>query len=53
MNYPEYPVALGVIRAVPSFTYEEALKDQIENVKSNTAIRCMDDLMSSGPTWQV
>ena len=53
MKYPEYPVALGVIRSVPSFTYEEALVDQIERVKESSDIKCMDDLMKSGSTWEV
>ncbi len=31
MKYPEYPVALGVIRAVSGPTYEKAIEEQIEN----------------------
>ncbi|MBM3420418.1 MAG: 2-oxoacid:ferredoxin oxidoreductase subunit beta [Bacteroidetes bacterium] len=53
MRYPLYPVALGVIRAVPSVTYEEALVDQIEYVKASSPIKCVDDLLRSGSTWEV
>jgi len=53
MKYPEYPVALGVIRSVPSVTYDEAVTQQIENVKKKATIKCMDDLLNSGSTWEV
>ncbi len=53
MKYPEYPVALGVIRAVPGPTYEEALSAQIEIVKKSSKIRTMDDLLNSGAVWKV
>jgi len=53
MRYPEYPVALGVIRAVPGPTYEKLVEEQIENVQSTAKIKCMDDLLTSGSTWVV
>jgi 2-oxoglutarate/2-oxoacid ferredoxin oxidoreductase subunit beta len=53
MKYPEYPVALGVIRSVPSYTYDQAVANQIEKVKETSPIRCMDDLLNSGSTWEV
>jgi 2-oxoglutarate ferredoxin oxidoreductase subunit beta len=53
MNYPEYPVALGVIRSVPGPTYERSLGDQIEEVQKTAKIKCMDDLLMSGSTWNV
>lgn len=53
MKYPEYPVALGVIRSVPYHTYEEDVKNQIDGVKKDAKIKCMDDLLHSGSTWQV
>ena len=33
MKYPEYPVALGVIRAVPGQTYENDVEDQINEIQ--------------------
>lgn len=53
MNFPEYPVAFGVIRAVESPTYEDMTERQIEDVKSKATIKCVDDLLMSGSTWTV
>jgi 2-oxoglutarate/2-oxoacid ferredoxin oxidoreductase subunit beta len=53
MKHPEYPVALGVIRAVSSYTYDQAVTHQIEKVKETSGIKCMDDLLNSGSTWEV
>jgi len=53
MSYPEYPVALGVIRSVSGPTYERSLHDQIDMVKKTAKIKCMDDLLMSGTTWKV
>lgn len=53
MRYPNFPVALGVIRSVSAPTYEQRLVDQIEEVKKHSKIKCMDDLLISGETWEV
>jgi 2-oxoglutarate/2-oxoacid ferredoxin oxidoreductase subunit beta len=53
MKYPEYPVALGVIRDVEYPTYDEALTEQIKAVKASSKITCMDDLLNSGSVWDV
>jgi 2-oxoglutarate ferredoxin oxidoreductase subunit beta len=53
MKYPEFPVAIGIIRAVKSPTYEERLVKQIEEVQSESKIKCMDDLLNSGDTWEI
>jgi 2-oxoglutarate ferredoxin oxidoreductase subunit beta len=53
MKYPEYPVALGVIRAVPGATYNELVENQIREIQANAKIKCMDDLLMSGSTWVV
>lgn len=53
MRYPEYPVALGIIRAVPGITYDSALHNQIEEVTNTSKIRSMDDLLMSGSIWDV
>jgi 2-oxoglutarate ferredoxin oxidoreductase subunit beta len=53
MKYPEYPVALGVIRAVPGPTYENDVENQIAHVQKTSKIKCMDDLLNSGPVWKV
>jgi 2-oxoglutarate ferredoxin oxidoreductase subunit beta len=53
MKYPEYPVALGILRAVPAETYDKAISDQIAEVRKTAKIKCVDDLLMSGSTWKV
>ena len=53
MKYPEMPVALGVIRDVAAPTYDDRVRDQVEEVKAKSPIKCMDDLLMSGSTWTV
>jgi 2-oxoglutarate/2-oxoacid ferredoxin oxidoreductase subunit beta len=53
MRYPEYPVALGVIREVKGPTYENDVEAQIAEVQKSSKIKCMDDLLNSGSVWKV
>jgi 2-oxoglutarate ferredoxin oxidoreductase subunit beta len=53
MQLPNYPVAFGVIRSVPSPTYDELLENQITVSKEKSTIRCVDDLLNSGDTWEI
>ncbi len=53
MSYPEYPVALGIIRAVKAITYDFSVHQQIDEVKKKAKIKTMDDLLMSGSTWKV
>lgn len=54
MEYPQYPVALGVIRAFDlSSHYDEAVTEQIVEVQEKTSLRKMDELLRSGATWEV
>lgn len=53
MKYPEFPVALGVIRDVRDKTYDDNMRDQLIEVRVKSPIRCMDDLLRSGSTWEV
>ncbi len=53
MKYPEFPVALGVIRRVKDVTYDDNVRDQVIEVRSKAKIKCMDDLLKSGATWEV
>ncbi len=53
MRYPEYPVALGVIRSVEGDTYEELIHSQIKNIQEHSEFKCADDLFTSGTTWTV
>jgi 2-oxoglutarate ferredoxin oxidoreductase subunit beta len=53
MKHPEYPVALGVIRSVDGPTYERSVEEQIDAIQKAAKIKCMDDLLMSGSTWEV
>jgi Pyruvate:ferredoxin oxidoreductase and related 2-oxoacid:ferredoxin oxidoreductases, beta subunit len=54
MKYPDFPVALGVIRDVKEPTYDDRVRDQVFEVKEKISnIKCMDDLLNSGATWTV
>ena len=54
MDYPEFPVALGVIRAYEGQdTYDIEVEKQIENIQASSKIKSVDDLLSSGSTWEV
>ena len=53
MKYPEYPVALGVIRDVNDVTYDAAVRMQVEQVTAKSRIHCVDDLLRSGTVREV
>ena len=49
----ELPIALGVIRDVEAMTYDQAVAEQIEDVKGKKPQRTLRDLLLSGDTWEV
>ncbi len=53
MRYPEYPMALGIIRAVSGQTYDTAVEEQISEMQKKSPVSCMDDLLKSGSTWKI
>jgi len=53
MTLPEYPIAMGVIRACKSSVYETLLYDQIRTIRSTSKILNMDDLLTSGNTFKL
>jgi 2-oxoglutarate ferredoxin oxidoreductase subunit beta len=53
MAYPEYPVALGVIRNVTESTYDDNVRDQVLEIMKTAKIKNVDDLLHSGETWEV
>jgi len=53
MEYPEYPVALGVIRSVKAPVYDKCVKDQLEAVQEQSNIKSFSDLIHSGDVWDV
>jgi len=53
MTPPEFPVALGVIRAKAQDSYEELLEESIKTTKAASKIKNVDDLLRSGNTWEI
>ncbi|MEA3316906.1 MAG: 2-oxoacid:ferredoxin oxidoreductase subunit beta [Bacteroidota bacterium] len=53
MRYPDFPVALGVIRSVKCETYEDRVEKQLEEVNKKSKIQSVDDLLRSGSTWEI
>lgn len=53
MRPPEFPMALGVIRAVEAPTYERMIEDQLGHSKASAKVRNVTELLHSGETWQV
>ena len=53
MQYPDYPVALGVIRDVEAPSYESEVARQVAEVQATAKIKCVDDLLRSGEVWEV
>lgn len=53
MRYPDYPVALGVIRDVSAVTYDETMINQIEKVQQSASYKNINELIYSGNTWEI
>ncbi len=53
MAPPVYPVAVGVIRSVNNLTYESQMDQIIKSEKETNPIKCVDDLLMSGKTWEI
>ncbi len=52
MKAPDFPVAMGVIRAAPADSYDGLMERQIETAKKNSKIQSVNDLLRSGDTWE-
>jgi len=53
MTFPEYPLALGVIRAYSCTVYEDLMEQQIETAQKDSKIKCVDDLLNSGNIFNI
>ena len=54
MSALDYPVALGIIRAVSGVpSYDSLLDAQIADARTSSSIKCVADLLSSGDTFEV
>ncbi len=53
MSLPEFPVAMGVIRDVDAPVYDEAMVEQIADIKARSSVSKVEDLLKAGNTWEV
>ena len=53
MGLPDMPVAMGVIRNVEAPVYENEMERQINKIRNNRKISCVNELLRSGNTWEV
>ena len=53
MDGEHLPIALGIIRDVAAISYEEALAQQIEDVRVKKPQRSLMDVMLSESYWEV
>ena len=50
---PLFPIVLGVIRSAMYPTYDDMVEEQLAQAKKTSAIKCVDDLLNSGDTWEI
>lgn len=53
MTPPHLPMAFGVIRSAMYPTYDDLVEEQIKYAKETSKIKCVDDLLNSGDTWDI
>jgi 2-oxoglutarate/2-oxoacid ferredoxin oxidoreductase subunit beta len=53
MTLPDFPVAMGVIRAAEGPVYESLLYDQIAALKKESKLKTVNDLLTSGNVFEV
>ena len=53
MKPPEFPVALGIIRAVKARTYDQMVKNEYEESLKSAKYSSINDLLNGGNTWEV
>ena len=53
MDYPEYPVAMGVLRAFERPTYDELMEKQIQDVIKEQGPGDLESLLNEGDGWVV
>lgn len=53
MEGPDFPIALGVIRDVDAPTYNDAVAEQIEEIKGKKKYHNFQELLMTNDTWEV
>jgi len=53
MQWPEFPVPLGVVRAVERPTYDDLLNGQVQDAIESSGEGDLTAILNSGDTWEV
>jgi len=53
MDYPEFPVPIGIFHAVGKPTYDELLDAQVQDSINRFGPGNLEKLLNSGDTWVV
>jgi 2-oxoglutarate ferredoxin oxidoreductase subunit beta len=53
LDYPDFPVPVGVLRAVQKPTYDTLLEEQYQTALSRYGEGDLDELFNRGETWEV
>jgi len=53
MEYPDYPVPVGIFRQIERPVFETMLEDQVTQAKEANGEGNLEDLFRSGETWKV
>ena len=53
MKQPEFPVALGVLYNNPAKAYDEAVHEQLKQVREANPAGSLNDMLRKGRTWTV
>ena len=53
MTPPDFPMATGVIRSVVAPSFDRLTDEQIDAVKTQSPVRCVDDMLNSGDVFEI
>ena len=53
MSPPHFPMALGIIRAVKTSTYDQLVEQQYQQSLKKASFKTVDELLRSGNIWEV
>jgi 2-oxoglutarate ferredoxin oxidoreductase subunit beta len=53
MAPPNFPMALGIIRAINAPTYDGLVEQQYQQSVEKSSFKSVDELLLSGNTWEV
>jgi 2-oxoglutarate ferredoxin oxidoreductase subunit beta len=53
MSYPDFPVPVGVLRAVPRPTHDQLIEDQLASAVAKSGAGDLERVLRGGETWTV